>query len=316
MTQHIGVILTPAADADAAGQVTNAVDTLIAKTREAADAGVSSAWFSQLFDHDAITAAAIVGREVPGIGIGSGVVPLWPRHPLTIASQAQTAQAATGGRFTLGIGLGAKAMMEPAFGPGWERPIRRLRESLTVFRQAFRGEQVDFAGEVITAQPVMPTVVPGGTGVPVVVAAVGSQALRVVGELADAAMPFLAGPRALAEHIIPDVAKGAEAAGRPMPRIIAAVPAVVTDEVETVRDIANKGFWYYPELPSYRRLFAAEGVSHPADVALIGDEDTVAAGIRRYFEAGADAVVLSQSAIHSQAEQQRTWKLAGQLAKG
>lgn len=314
MTQHIGVILTPAADVGT--EVTNVVDTLIQKTREAADAGVTSAWFSQLFDHDAITAAAIVGREVPDIEIGSGVVPLWPRHPLTIASQAQTAQAATGGRFTLGIGLGAQAMMEPAFGPGWERPIRRLRESLIVLRQVFDGQQPDFAGEVITAKPIMPAVVPGGSGVPVVVAAVGSQALGVVGELADAAMPFLAGPRALAEHIIPDVAKGAAAAGRPMPRIIAAVPAVVTDEVEKVQEIANKGFWYYPDLPSYRRLFAAEGVSHPAAVALIGDEDVVAAGIQRYFDAGADAVVLSQSAIHSEAERQRTWKLAGQLAKG
>ncbi|MEU4526563.1 TIGR03564 family F420-dependent LLM class oxidoreductase [Amycolatopsis sp. NPDC024027] len=313
MTHDIGVILTPAADVG--GGLDNVVDTLIRKTREAAEAGLSSAWFSQLFDHDAITAAAIVGREVPGIAIGSGVVPLWPRHPLTIAAQAQTAQAATGGRFTLGVGLGAKSMMEPAFGPGWDRPIRRLRESLTVFRQAFSGEQVGFAGEVITAQPVMPTAVAGGGGVPVVVAAVGSQALRVVGELADAAMPFLAGPRALAEHIIPDVAKGAAAAGRAVPRIIAAVPAIVTDDAETVRDIANQGFWYYPDLPSYQRLFAAEGVTHPAEVCLIGTEDEVAAGIRRYFDAGADAVVLSQSGIHSLEEQRRTWALAGELAK-
>lgn len=314
MTHDIGVILTPAADIG--GGLDNVVDTLITKTRAAAEAGVSSAWFSQLLDHDAITAAAIVGREVPGIAIGTGVVPLWPRHPLTIAAQAQTAQAALGGRFTLGVGLGAQAMMEPAFGPGWERPIRRLRECLTVFRQAFAGEQVDFKGEVITAQPTMPTAVAGGSGVPVVVAAVGPQALRVVGELADTAMPFLAGPRALEQHIIPDVAKGAAAAGKPMPRIIAAVPAVVTDEVETVRDIANQGFWYYPELPSYQRLFAAEGVTHPAEVCLIGDEDEVAAGIRRYFDAGADAVVLSQSGIHSTAEQLRTWALAGRVAEG
>lgn len=314
MTHDIGAILTPAADAN--GGTGNVVETLIQKTREAAGAGLSSVWLSQLFDHDAITAAAIVGREVQGIAIGSGVVPLWPRHPLMIAGQAQTAQAATGGRFTLGIGLGAKAMMEPAFGAGWDRPIRRLRESLAVFQQAFRGEQIDFEGEVIVAHPAMPTVVAGGSGVPVVVAAVGPQALRVVGELADAGMPFLAGPRALAEHIIPDVAKGAEAAGRAMPRIIAAVPAVVTNEVETVTGIANDGFWYYPELPSYQRLFAAEGVSHPAGVCLIGDEEVVAAGIQRYFDAGADAVVLSQSAIHSEEERQRTWKLAGELAKG
>lgn len=314
MTQDIGVMLTPAGEATKGEG--NVVEKLIRQTREAAEAGLSSAWFSQLFDHDAITAAALAGREVPDIAIGSGVVPLFGRHPLTIAAQAQTAQAATGGRFTLGVGLGAKAMLEPAFGPGFERPIRRLRESLAVLRQVFSGEQVDHDGELITARPPMPTAVAGGGGVPLVVAAVGPQALRAAGELADAAMPFLAGPRVLAEHIIPDVKKGADAAGRPMPRIIAAVPAIVTSEPDTVRDLANEHFGFYPGLPSYQRLFATEGVEHPAALTLIGDEDTVAAGFHRYFEAGADAVVATQSGMRSDKERERTWRLAGELARG
>jgi F420-dependent oxidoreductase-like protein len=314
MTRDIGVMLTPAGETSKGGK--NVVEKLIRLTREAAGNGISAAWFSQLFDHDAITAAALAGREVPGIGIGSGVVPLFGRHPLTIAAQAQTAQAATGGRFTLGVGLGAKAMLEPAFGPGFDRPIRRLRESLAVLRQAFGSERVDYTGELITARPPMATAVAGADGIPIVVAAVGPQALRVVGELADAAMPFLAGPKALAELIIPDVKRGADAAGRPMPRVIAAVPAIVTDDVETVRDLANEHFGFYPGLPSYQRLFAAEGVSHPARLTLIGDEEAVAAGVDRYFEAGADAVVLTQSGMRSDAERERTWRLAGELTKG
>jgi len=313
MTHDIAAMLTPAGEATKGEG--NVVEKLVRQTREAADAGLSAVWFSQLFDHDAITAAAIAGREVPDISVGSGVVPLYGRHPLAIAAQAQTAQAATAGRFTLGVGLGAKAMLEPAFGPGFERPVRHLRESLTVLLQVLRGDQADYAGEMITARPPMSTLVAGGGGVPVVVAAVGPQALHVAGELAHAAMPFLAGPRALAEHIIPDVAKGAAAAGRPMPRVIAAVPAIVTDEVEKVRDLANKHFGFYPKLPSYQRLFATEQVSHPSALTLIGDEDAVAMGIRRYFDAGADGVVVTQSGMHSDAERLRTWKLAGELAK-
>src|SRR5207245_1402835 len=70
--------------------------------------------------------------------------------------------------------------------------------------------------------------------IPVVVAAMGLQALRITGEFADGTLPFLAGPKALEQHIVPVLTKAAAGAGRPAPRIIVTVPAVVTDKVEQV----------------------------------------------------------------------------------
>ncbi|MDT0267354.1 TIGR03564 family F420-dependent LLM class oxidoreductase [Streptomyces sp. DSM 44915] len=305
----VGVAL-PAGDT--AG-TTNAVTELIAQTRQFAELGGTAVWFSQLFDHDAVTLAALAGREVPGVRVGTQVVPLYPRHPLTLAAQAQTAAAATGGRFTLGVGTGVRGLLEPAYGTPYPPPIGHLREALTVLRQALDGGQPRFAGRTVTARPPLPTAVPGGAGTPLLVAAMGPQALQVAGELADGTLPFLAGPRTLAERIVPALTRAARDAGRPAPRIVAAVPAVVTDDPEVVQQIAAVRLGAYADIPSYRRMVAAEGASHPVELALVGDERTVTAGIRRYFDAGATEVVLTQTGLRSTSDRLRTWHLAADL---
>lgn len=307
----VGVAL-PAGESPAVG---NAVDELLAQAREFAEFGGRSVWFSQLFDHDAVTLAAVVGRAVPSLRVGTHVVPLYPRHPLHLASQAQTAQAATGGRFTLGVGTGVRGLLEPAYGTPYPPPIRHLRESLTVLRRVLDGERApQFVGAGVTARPPLPTAVAGGSGVPLLVAAMGPQALRVAGELADGTLPFLAGPRTLADRIVPALRRAAEAAGRPAPRIVAAVPAVVTDDPDVVRGIAAVRLGAYAGIPSYREVVAAEGATHPVELALVGDESTVEAGVRRYLEAGATEVVLTQTGMRTEAERRRTWRLAGALS--
>lgn len=297
----IGVTL-PSGDTDASP---NLVDELVAQTRQAADAGLKSVWFSQLpLSQDAITVAALAGREVPGIEVGTSVVPTYPRHPLLVASAAGTAQAATGGRFTLGIGLGSKGFLGPVYGVEYPPPIRHLREYLTVLRKVFAGEAVDYRGETLEAHPPGPSTVAGGTGVPIIVAAMGPQALEVTAELADGTLPFLAGPRALSERIVPAMT------GK---RIIAAVPAVVTDEPDAVRELAVRQMSFYGQIPSYRKILDVEGVEHAADLALIGDEKTVLDGLKRYYDAGATDVLVSQTGIRSSEERKRTWEVISSL---
>ncbi|WP_103354073.1 TIGR03564 family F420-dependent LLM class oxidoreductase [Amycolatopsis sp. CA-128772] len=292
----IGVTL-PSGDT---GSAPNLVDELLTQTRQAADAGLKSVWFSQLpLSQDAIAVAALAGRENPGLEVGTSVVPTYPRHPLLVASAALTAQAAAGGNFTLGIGLGSKGFLGPVYGVEYPPPIRHLREYLTVLRQVFAGEAVDFDGETVQAHPPGPSTVAGGGDVPVIVAAMGPQALRVTGELADGTLPFLAGPKALSEEIVPALPAGK--------RIIAAVPAIVTDDPDAVRALAVEQIGFYAQIPSYRRILDVEGVGHPADLAIIGDEKTVLAGLQRYYDAGATDVLVTQTGIRSSEERLRTW---------
>ncbi|MET9605935.1 LLM class F420-dependent oxidoreductase [Streptomyces sp. NPDC006512] len=293
----------------------NQIDATVRLAREAAAAGLRSAWFGQTFGADSPQLAAIVGREVPDLQVGTSAVPVFGRHPLIVSSQAQTAQAATHGRYHLGLALGTKLLTEGGFGIPFERPVARLREFLTALRQLTDTGTADFHGELLTATTPIPARVPGAeAGVPLLVAAMGPQALRVSGELADGVLPYLAGPRALAGHIVPAVTAAAEAAGRPAPRIVALVHGVVTDDVDSVREKATEQLAFYEQIPSYARAVELSGGRRASDVAVIGDEKTVAAEVRRYRDAGATEVVFSGTDLAGEADRLRTWALLGELA--
>ena len=106
------------------------VDEMVAQARQTVDDGFSTAWTANIFGLDAITALAIVGREVPGLHVGTAVVPTYPRHPHAMAQQAITAWDATGGRFTLGIGLSHQIVIENMFGLSFDKPAAHMREYL------------------------------------------------------------------------------------------------------------------------------------------------------------------------------------------
>ncbi|WP_189153226.1 TIGR03564 family F420-dependent LLM class oxidoreductase [Lentzea pudingi] len=290
----------------------NLVEAVVDEAAEAAGHGATSVWMGQRLDYDAIGLAGLVGSRVPGIDVGVSAVPVFARHPLLVASQAQTTQAAVGGRFHLAVALGAPPIVEQAFGLPWERPVARLREFLTVLGPLLRGEPVEHEGELITARSLLPTHVPGASATPVLVAAMAPKALRIAGELADGTVPYLAGPRVLAEHIVPAIT--AAAAGRPAPRVVTLVPAAVTTSPDARRTMAE-GLAFYTRFESYRRVLALNGTENPADLALIGDEDTVAAGLRAYAEAGATEIVLTAHHDLDAATQRRTRRLAGTLAR-
>ncbi|MBC3839187.1 LLM class F420-dependent oxidoreductase [Streptacidiphilus sp. 4-A2] len=293
----------------------NQVDATVRLARQAAACGLRSAWFGQSFGADSPQLAAIVGREVPGLQVGTSAIPVFGRHPLLVSSQAQTAQAATHGRYHLGLALGTKYLTETGFGIPFERPIARLREFLIALRQLTETGAADFHGELLTASTPLPARVPGAeSGVPVLVAAMGPQALRVSGELADGILPYLAGPRALAEHIVPAVTAAAEAAGRPAPRIVTLVSGVVTDHADAAREKFTEQLAFYEQIPSYARVVELSGGKRAGDVAVVGNEREVAAEVQRYRDAGATEVVFSGTDIAGDVDRQRTWALLGQLA--
>ena len=291
----------------------NVVDDFVDQARRAHEIGVRQVWLAQRFDHDALALAGLVGAAVPGLGVGTFVVPINPRHPLLVASLAQTAQAASHGNFSLGLGLGAHEPERQAFGTAWPNTIRRLREHLTVLRSVFDEGTVDFHGDELTASPAWPVAVPGGTPIPIYVAAMGPKALRVTGELADGTLPYLAGPRTIAEFIEPTIAKAAADAGRPNPRVIAAVPVLVTDDVDAGQNFAAEQLGFYETIPSYQRVIAREGVESAAELAAVGPAESVVRKLKSYLDAGATDVVLSPLDRSDDADRESLWAVAASL---
>jgi len=291
-------------------QAVNVVDDVIAQAGRAHDLGVRQVWLPQQFDYDAIALSGLVGAAVPGLGVGTLVVPFNPRHPLIMAQMAQTAQAASHGNFSLGLGLGSRQPERLAFGSAWTDTVGRLREHLTVLRSILDTGAVDFTGEQISASPAWPVRLAGGTPVPVYVAAMGPKALRVTGELADGTLPFLAGPRTIAEFIEPTVAKAAAEAARPKPQIIAAVPVLVSDDVDAARGFATQRLSFYETIPSYQKVIAREGLASTADLAALGSAESVRRQLQRYLDAGANDVVLSPLDRQDVAAAEEIWAVA------
>ena len=110
------------------GSDATTVDDVVARVRAAADEGFESIWFPQTAALDTLTALAVAGREVPGIGLGTAVVPIQGRHPIPLAQQTLTvADAAGGGRFTLGIGATHAPVSEGWYGIPYTAPARHTR---------------------------------------------------------------------------------------------------------------------------------------------------------------------------------------------
>jgi F420-dependent oxidoreductase-like protein len=293
----------------------NLVDTAVERARQAMTAGINTLWFSQQFEYDSISLAGLVGREVPEITVGTAVVPIQGLHPLFVSEQAQTAQAATHGRFTLGLGLGWDRQARDLLGVTHDRPAQRLREFLSALQPALGKGSVDYHGELVTA--VAPhTATPGAQpAVPVLVGAMGPRALKVTGELADGTIAFLASPDVIAEHIVPVINAAAREAGRPAPRLVAMIPAIVTDNVAAARAAFEQEFAIFDRIPSFIRLAALAGASRAADLGVCGDEETVASAIRRYLAAGVTEVIACRTNLLGDESRLRTWQLLGALAR-
>ncbi|MHB8430343.1 MAG: TIGR03564 family F420-dependent LLM class oxidoreductase [Acidimicrobiales bacterium] len=260
-------------------------EAVVAQVASLRDAGFETAWSSQIFGYDALTAIAALGREVSGIGFGTAVVPTYPRHPVMLAGQALTVQGVTGGRLTLGVGLSHKMVIEEVFGCSFDQPARHMREYLSVLIPLLAGEQVSFAGQTVSASTFGPLQIEAAAP-PVLVAALGSVMLTIAGHLATGTVTWMTGPSTLESHIIPSITTAAADAGRPAPRIGVGLPVCVTDDPVAARSLAAEVFSIYGHLPSYRAMLDREGAGGPADVALVGTTTEVQSQVRRLAELG------------------------------
>jgi 5,10-methylenetetrahydromethanopterin reductase len=260
------------------------IDDVIRQIQRAEEAGFDSAWLPNIFGLDAITTIAVAGRETSRIELGTFVVPTYPRHPVAMAQQALTAAAAAGGRFTLGIGLSHRIVIEGMFGLDYSKPVRHMREYLSVLIPLLEGKQVQFRGEEYRVQAQI--TVPGVSRPSVVVAALGPQMMKLAGRLADGTATWMGGASYLRNTAIPAIRAAAAEAGRPAPRVVSGFPVAVTDYPDRARESAARIFAVYGQLPSYRAVLDVEGAAGPADVAIVGSEAEVEARLRELADAG------------------------------
>ena len=285
------------------------IDSIVDAAHTVEQQGFSTYWLPQIFGVDALTTLAVIGREVPRIELGTAVVPTYPRHPVMLAAQALTTQACCDGRLALGIGLSHQPVIEGMFGISFEKPARHMREYLEVLVPLVRGERVSYKGETVAADAGLD--VKGAAPFPVLLAALGPRMLELAGRVGDGTITWMTGPKTIESHIVPSIRAAAERAGRPAPRVAVGLSVCVTSDEPAARERAARVFTMYNGLPSYKAMLDLEGVSGPADVAVMGDERSVASQLEHLMEVGGSEFLANE--FGDADEKKRTRELLASL---
>ena len=260
----------------------------------AVDDGFSSAWMANIFGLDALTALAVAGSGIHGIEMGTAVVPTYPRHPAVLAQQALTTALALDSQLALGIGLSHKIVIEDMYGYSFDAPAVHMREYLSILLPSLDGQPVSFEGKTMRASIGLST--PRAGQVPVLMAAMGPQMLRLAGQRTAGTILWMTGPATTRDYIVPTINTAAQEAGRPAPRVVCVLPVCVTDDPDGARARAARVFEIYGQLPSYRAMLDREGAEGPADVAIVGNEDQVVSQIMALADCGVTDFVAGEFA--------------------
>ena len=236
---------------------TRSVANAVALAQRSEAVGFHSFFLGTAFGLEPITTLAVVAQHTERIGLGTSVVPTWPRHPFVMAQQAATTNAASGGRFRLGIGPSHPPVMS-MYGFASEHPVRHTREYLTVVKALLTDGAVKFRGDDFSVFGFLDVEERGSP--PVFLGALRPRLCRLAGELADGAIPWLVPPEYLAEIIVPTVDEGARDAGRATPPVLASLPCMLASDRDTVREAASRELAIYLQVPTYVDVFVRAGL--------------------------------------------------------
>jgi F420-dependent oxidoreductase-like protein len=285
--------------------------------QELDEIGVPTVWqTNNVLWPDAMGFYAALAVTTERIMLGTSIMQVYPRHPAALVSQAQVVEALAPGRLRLGVGTSHRPRMEKNLGiPMGDKPLTYLREYVAVLRGLLWEGEVDFHGEYFNVTEKYPdgSVTPPKTEISV--SALSPKSYQMAGEVADAAISWMAQIRYLADTGLSNLAKGAAEAGRDAPPLIAHVPVAITTDRDRAMDAAGGELAYYGALPYYQRMFEAAGLP-PAENGrtpkAVIDEIVVsgsADGIRQRLDAilaeGIGEVLLHPVAIEDAASELR-----------
>ncbi len=208
----------------AASGRTNDFTEQVTFVREAERLGADIVWSAEAWGQDAVVPLAYLAAVTERIQLGSGIMQISARAPSMTAMTALTLATVSRNRFVLGLGASGPQVVEGLNGQPFARPLERLREHLEIVKLAFAGEKLVYAGQqYVLPRPqgegkALRLSQPGNANIPIYLATLGPQALRLTGAMADGWVGTSFVPEA-GDVLIDPIAQGAAAAGRSIDQI-------------------------------------------------------------------------------------------------
>ena len=247
--------------------------------RRAETLGYDSVWVTHGSGRDSFLVLAAYGAATTRLGLGNGVVPIYPRHPVAMAQAALTLSELSVGRFRLGIGVSHRVSMETSLGLTLREPLGVTREYVAVLRGALGGTAA-FEGRhykvhwslAVPERPPVP---------PIYLAALSSKMLELAGEIADGVVLWLCSPDYVRDVAVPTLGRGRARAGKTLAgfEIVAAVPLAIWDDAPAALTAFRGELTRYLTLPFYRAMLEASGLGK--ELAAFDRNGEVAEGVTR-----------------------------------
>ncbi|MEV0674761.1 TIGR03564 family F420-dependent LLM class oxidoreductase [Mycobacterium sp. NPDC050441] len=281
------------------------VDKIIGQAQQAEADGFSALWYASAVAGDPLVAMAIAGRATSSIELGTAVLQTYPCHPLLQANRVAAASNAMGRPgLTLGIGPSHEPVVRDVLGLSYAQAAQNTDEYLRILAALLRAEDIDVTGEHWSLRS-HGRMVNVDQRVPVLLAALGPRMVRIAGEHADGVVLWMAAPKAIETHIAPGLFKAAKEAGRPASRIVAGLPVAVHSDTREARQAVAATSEGYAGMANYQRIIEAGGGSSAADLAIVGDEDAVRAGLQHLLDAGATDIWAQPVAVGADRDARR-----------
>lgn len=301
-------------------------DKAVELAKVARDHGYEETWMAEVNGGDSYALAGAVAQGVPGMRIGTAVVPAQTRTPMMHAMAAMTLSQLTNGNFILGMGLSSPNIVHDWAGQPYNRPLTRMREHVEVLRQMLTGAKTTYEGKTVSVKRFRLGGSPVGE-IPIYLGALNKKMLRLTGALCDGICLNMV-PESALPQVLGEVRAGAEEAGRDPNAIevVARLHVVLVDEPSVGRNLVRTVFGGYAATPGYNRCFewigfekearqiresfakgdragVAAGVSDQLcdAMAVVGPAESVRARVRAYAEAGVDVCIINPIADPSAA---------------
>jgi 5,10-methylenetetrahydromethanopterin reductase len=173
----------------------------------AEDAGFDTIWITDHYNNrDVYTTLAVLSLLTNNIRLGTGVTNPYTRNVAITASSIASINELSGGRAILGLGPGDKATFDK-MGINWDKPLSKVRDSVSAIRAFLAKEQVNQAG-FQGAQLAFST-----GKIPIYIGAQGPKMLELAGAIGDGVLINASHPEDF-KYAVPVIKQGARKAGR------------------------------------------------------------------------------------------------------
>jgi alkanesulfonate monooxygenase SsuD/methylene tetrahydromethanopterin reductase-like flavin-dependent oxidoreductase (luciferase family) len=282
------------------------------RVKRADELGFDAAYTTHIAGRDSLSVLMAFAASSERIRLGTGVLPIFSRTPVATAQAAATIDEFSGGRMVLGLGVSHQVTVENWFGSQITKPVSQMRDYAGAVRAMFRAEappESEYFPTKFRFMGYEPR-----PDLPIYVAALSPNMLRLAARIADGVMLWLCSPGYIRDVVVPEISSAREEAGLSMDGfdVVAAVPVGLTDDVEAGRASQRRELITYMSLPFYRAMLERSGFTEEiaafdegmaagdveraqagisdrmlAEIAGVGGEDEVRAAVERYRDAGA-----------------------------